>query len=85
MELVGATDRLAGQTHDLVGAVAVGGGEHDPGPPNRLACAVAIVHNRLEPDPVGRAHEKADVIAFHAPSLVDCQADRGSLLGGKHQ
>jgi hypothetical protein len=76
--------RLAGQAHDLVGAMAIGSGKHDPRPPNRLVRTVAIIDDRFEPGPVGRAHVKADVIASHAPCLTDLQANGNPLSGGEH-
>jgi len=76
--------RFACQPHDRVGTVALSRRKNDPRAPDRLARAVAIRDDRLEPGPVRRPHANADVVSPHARALTHLRPFGNYLSGGEH-
>src|SRR4051794_8474395 len=67
--LAPASDRGSRETDvapNRGGAVPVGGGEGDLGPPDVLLWAIPICQNRLEMAAVGRAHADGGLLAHSA-------------------
>ena len=61
---------LAGAPHDLVGAEAVGGQQHDPRSPHMLLRAVPGRHDPLKPSTIGGIHIDDDSCAHPTDSHV---------------
>ena len=59
---------LANGAHDARGALAVGGQNHDPRPPNVLLRAVAIPDDRLQARPIRRGNGDGNSFAHHRQS-----------------
>jgi hypothetical protein len=73
---------LAGAPHDLDGAVAVRGQQHDPRRPDVLLRAVPVHHHRSQLGPVGGTHFDGDPFA-HPPDSHTASPRgirRGTLL-----
>ena len=73
--------RHARPPHDLDGAMTLGRGQHDLGPPDELAWRVAVDDQGPKFGAVGGAKIKADVGASHPPTMPQ-QAAHGNLVSG---
>ena len=75
---------LAGLTHDLVRADAIGGQQHDPGPPNVLLQRVAVFNEGLEPTSLGGRDGNGLSCAHSADSHITSEAGipNGTRMSG---
>jgi hypothetical protein len=75
---------LAHRAADGVGALPIGGQQHDARAPNVLLRTVAVANDRLQPHPISRRHRYRNPFAHPAPShrTRPCNTIKGSLLSG---